>query len=387
MKIAIDAGPLDRPASGIHRYTQSLLAALARVDAENEYLLLGLHPGSDAAGFGARFHERRSRGRLRARAGFVAFRDGADLVHGTNYVAPFRARIPSVVTVFDLSVRLLPETHPLRRRLWHRLLPGLWRRACRLIAVSEHTRRDLVRFHGLEPDRIEVIPLAAAPRFRPVLDPQVRAELRRRHELPDAFVLYVGAVEPRKQVTRLIEATARLRRAQLRWTLVIAGDGSPGYRGRVRARCKELGLIVGSDVIFTGRVSEEDLPALYSSAQALVYPSVHEGFGLPPVEAMACGVPVVLPRNSALAEFYGDCSLMVEDASADSLARAIVSLAERPELRARLTARGAQRARARSWEDVARETLSVYGRVAAEGARGRRFDPAASRGRLIAPES
>lgn len=112
MKIAIDAGPLDRPASGIHRYTQSLLAALARVDAENEYLLLGLHPGSDAAGFGARFHERRSRGRLRARAGFVAFRDGADLVHGTNYVAPFRARIPSVVTVFDLSVRLLPETHP-----------------------------------------------------------------------------------------------------------------------------------------------------------------------------------------------------------------------------------------------------------------------------------
>jgi len=289
-----------------------------------------------------------------------------DLYHGTNYSAPLLARQPTVLTVHDLTVQLFPEVHPRVRRLAHSMLPLLCRRSRHIIADSFNTKADLMRLFDIPEERVDVIHLAVGEEFRPIEDEAELARVRRRYGLPNSFLLFVGSVEPRKNLPALMQAVAALQNEGFPQKLVIAGDGSEGFMQELRLTARALGLKPGRDVIFTGFVEDADLPALYSSSDLFVFPSIYEGFGLPPLEAMACGVPVLLPENSSFTEYYRDCSLMVDLSRPGAMTEAIRSMLQNTSLCRHLVKEGLERARQRGWDRVADETLEVYRRATGE---------------------
>jgi glycosyltransferase involved in cell wall biosynthesis len=282
-----------------------------------------------------------------------------DVVHFTNQVMPLASPVPTVVTIHDMSLRLFPGYHPWKRVLLNRpLITQAARRAAAVIAVSSSARRDIIRFCDIPPERVHVVHEAAAPAFAPVTDRARLETVRRRYALPDRFLLYVGTIEPRKNLPRLIEAYGRRHRAgDLPWPLVCVGRY--GWRARdVEARVEQLGLT--GQVRFVGYVPFEDLPAIYSLADLFVFPSLHEGFGLPVVEAMACGAPAVVGDNSSLAEIASGAAETVDVTDVAAIGDALVALMASRERREELARRGLGRARQFSWRRAARETLDVY---------------------------
>jgi glycosyltransferase involved in cell wall biosynthesis len=232
--------------------------------------------------------------------------------------------------------------------------------------VSESAKRDILRRYNLSPDRVHVIHEAAAPSFRPVLDQRVLERVRRQYGLGERIILSVGTIEPRKNLPQLIDAfAARRRTGDLRHQLVCVGPY--GWRSRgIQARIDRLR--VADAITFTGYVPFDDLPALYSLAEIFVFPSVYEGFGLPVIEAMACGAPVITGRTAALAEIAGGAIEHVDRLDADSLGEAMVALARSRARRDHLAGLGIERARAFSWNRAARETLEVYRQTATRAA-------------------
>jgi glycosyltransferase involved in cell wall biosynthesis len=245
------------------------------------------------------------------------------------------------------------------------MLPLLCRKARRLIADSFNTKEDLIRHFGVAEDRVDVVHLAVSEEFQPVEDTAERERVRARYGLPESFVLFVGSIEPRKNLPWLMRSVKDLRDEGFPHKLVVAGDGEPGFVEELRQTALSLGLSLGEDVVMTGFVEDRDLPALYSCSDLFVFPSIYEGFGLPPLEAMACGVPVLLPENSSFTEYYSDCSLMVDLSEPAVLTEGIRTLLEDSDLCAQLVKKGLERAHSRSWEHVAAETVEVYERAAA----------------------
>jgi glycosyltransferase involved in cell wall biosynthesis len=284
----------------------------------------------------------------------LARREGASLVHVQYFVAP-RVAIPAVVTVHDLSFTRRPELFRLRdRMLLGGLVPGSLRRARRVIAVSEFTREDLIDRYRVDPDRVVAIRNGVAARFRP--DPEAAADARRHHRLERPFVLFVGALQPRKNAPALLEAFARLR-GHDDVELVIAG-GDRGGLAEVRERIRELAL--GNRVRLLGHVSEAALPGLYSAAELLAFPSLYEGFGLPALEAMACGTPVCASVTTGLGEAVGDAGLTFDPRSAEEISECVRRLLEDDQLRATLRANGLERAARFTWRRSAEATAAVY---------------------------
>ena len=370
MHIGIDARPLATPRSGIRRYTECLIRGLARVDTENRYALCGAprHADRGLADLEreldpSRFQVHREpfpRARTVEYLWPVSVPRSVGLYHGTNYGAPWLLACPSVITVHDTTVQKFPAMHPWRRRLRHRLVPAQCRRAARVIADSASTRDDVVAAFGVDASRIAVVPLAASEGMRPVTDGATLRELRERLRLPERFLFYAGALEPRKDLVSLFDALARLRAEGRKESLVLAGAGERSHRILLDAALVRFGLEPGRDVHFVGAVSDGDLAALYSSCVLFVYPSLYEGFGLPPIEAMACGAPVVATRTSAIAENFEDAAALVAPGAPAQLAAVLARWLDDESARAELATSGARRARARSWDDVARETLAVY---------------------------
>jgi glycosyltransferase involved in cell wall biosynthesis len=367
MRVGIDASPLLARDGGIRRYTESLIHSLSRVDGDHSYVLLRAGSAAPAGGPGANFAWDRLY--FPFRRWLDHFYDFGslgkiDLYHGTNYSTPLLDRRPTVLTVHDLSVYLFPKSHPPLRRLTHRLLPTLCRRSARIIADSFNTKADLVRHYGIEEGKIDVVYLAAGEQFRPVRDGAERERVRRRYGLDGPFVLFVGSVEPRKNLSALVRGMAALRREGFPHRLVIAGGGETRYVESLHQLAGREGLLSDRDVLFTGHVRDSDLPALYSLCELFVYPSLYEGFGLPPLEAMACGAPTLLPRNSSFLELYEGCSMMAELVEPEQLSQAMGELLGDPGRRAALVEDGLKRAHSRSWDAVASETLEVYRRAA-----------------------
>ena len=289
-----------------------------------------------------------------------------DIFHGMDHVGiPLVGRSGKyVVTVHDVIPLILPETFTPRHRLVVRLALARVRRKADLVVVPSHAvKRDVVRRVGLPEDRVVVTHEGCEPRFRPVRSAAVRRDVAVRYGLPPRYVLAVGTLEPRKNLTTLLEAFARLRRdgevdADLR--LVLAG--ARGWLDEpIFATVRSLGL--EDAVRFTGFVDDADLPAVYSGAALFVFPSLHEGFGLPLLEAMACGVPVVTSNISSMPEVAGDAAVLVDPRDADGLAAAIARLLRDGALRDRLREAGIARARQFSWEATARRTLDAYASV------------------------
>jgi len=288
-------------------------------------------------------------------------RAGVDLLHAPAFVGPLLGSCPTVVTVHDLSFVLYPQNFRAGNRLYLRTMTRLSvRRARRLIAVSESTKQDLVHYYHLPPERIDVVPNGVDDRFRPWPEAQVAA-FRAARGLPERFLLFVGTLEPRKNVAGLIRAYARL--PQPRPPLMLVG-GKGWLYDEIFALVESLGL--GGKVHFVGYVPAEDLPGWYNAAHLFVYPSLYEGFGLPPLEAMACGTPVISSTTSSLPEVVGRAGLLVDPGDIEALAEAMDRLLNDEDLHAALRTAGPERAAAFSWRETARRTALVYRRALSE---------------------
>jgi glycosyltransferase involved in cell wall biosynthesis len=238
-------------------------------------------------------------------------------------------------------------------------VPRAVQRADWVLTDSESTRRDAIELLRVPPDKLSVLYPGVEARFRPVLDTESRARVRRKYGLPPCFVLGVGTVQPRKNYERLLEAFVQIESQEL--SLVIVGGKGWLYE-RLFGRVQELKIT--DRVIFTGYIDDIDLPLVYNLAELFVFPSLYEGFGIPPLEAMACGTPVVAADNSSLPEVVGDAGLLVDAENVEALADAISRVLNDAVLRQTLIERGLSRVEQFTWERAARTLLSTYEHVA-----------------------
>ena len=364
---------LDRPLSGIGRYAVELAGALA--DCSDAVAITLLTPfGGSPAGLDRSFPSVRIHGRLLpafmaagpAEVAWAARRAGLDVVHDPMGISPFA--VPRrlgpyrrVVTIHDMIPFVYPETHArLTNILFQRYIPRTLRYVDRMITDSEASKRDILRFFDIPESRVQVIACGVSARFRPV--PAVECEqARQRHGLRQPYILTLGALQARKNLGGLFEAYAELRRRGLRHQLVVVGKKAWKTEGIFRT-LTALGL--EDDVVLTGYVDDVDLPALYSGASAFAFPSLYEGFGLPPLEAMACGTPVVTSNTSSLPEVVGEAGIMVDPHDVQSLADALERVLTDPALASTLRERGLERARRFTWERAARAHLEIYAELA-----------------------
>lgn len=287
-----------------------------------------------------------------------------DVLHSPHHHTPMAAiGVRRVVTFHDLTFLLLPERYPLVRRLY---MEGVTRAAASvaraIITPSQTIQREVVERLGVKRERVVAIYEAAGPQYQPLGEDEV-GRVRWKHRLPSEYILSVGSLEPGKNRPRLLRAYASLRSQGVECPLVIAGQPAWHYEAEfdlVRA----LGLT--EHVRFLGYVPDEDLPALYSGATVFAFPSLFEGFGLPVLEAMACGAPVVCSNTSATAEVASDAALLVDPHDQQAIGEALGRALQDASLRADLRRRGLARAREFSWDRAARDTLSVYQIVAAQ---------------------
>lgn len=279
----------------------------------------------------------------------------ADIYHSPYYLMPYRLPTPTLLTVYDLIPLLYPHYFSRRTRLIFKWATTLAiRAATQITTISQATRHDLLTHYHPSPDKVTAIPLAADPNFCPVSADTI-ANLRARLKLPEDYVLYVGSNKPHKNLVRLIEAWATIQPQPT--SLVIAGVWDSRHPDSYQ-RMKQLNL--SGTVHFLGPVAEADLPALYSGATMFIFPSEYEGFGLPVLEAMACGVPVACANTSSLPQVAGDAALLFEPTDTASMAEVLHRLLNDVNLRANLRQRGLCRAEQFSWQQTAQETLALY---------------------------
>lgn len=291
-----------------------------------------------------------------------------DLLHAMAFVSPLVLPCPAVVTVYDLSFLHFPASFRPLNRLYLRLFTG-WsvRRARRVIAISESTRQEVVRLLGKPAEQVDVIYCGVDERFHPQ-DPSAVAAFRRDKGLPEQFVLFLGTLEPRKNIVSLLEAYARLVASDGGSVpaLIVAG-GKGWFYEDIFAAVERLDLT--DRVILAGYVPEEEKPLWYNTAELFVYPSLFEGFGLPPLEAMACGTPVIVSDTSSLPEVVGDAGIKVPPGNVAALADAMAAMLCDPAVRAEWKQRGLAQAARFSWRETAQQTIHVYERALDMGMR------------------
>ena len=349
--------------TGTEQYTWELLTALGRIDRRQRYLLYsnGLPPTLPPLPPNYQLRSLRfPRLWTHARLSAEMVLRPPDVLFVPAHVLPLWSPRRSVVTIHDLGYLSYPEAHPAAQRLYLRLSTrwNAWR-ATHVLAISEATKRDIVTHCDVPPTKISVVYLGVSERFRPVEDARVLVSVRQRYGITDPYLLYVGTIQPRKNLRRLIEAWAGyLQRTGSSGApmLVIAGKRGWLTEG-IERRAHDLG--VGDHVRFTGYVDDADLPALISGAVSFLFPSLYEGFGLPVLDAQACGTPVLCSSVSSLPEVAGDAALFVDPHDTGSIRDGIARLIEDEQLRHDLRQRGLRRVGEWTWERTARQTLHV----------------------------
>ena len=381
MRVGIDYTSAATQREGIGRATRELVGAMLRLpDCPRLHLVYahrGPVPEADALAVNERVRVRRLplsprvmlAGWYKARLPLPieALLGPLHVMHGPDFVLPPRLAAAGVVTVHDLAFATRPEdAHPAQRRFLESAVPASIDRARLVVAVSETTRRDLMTRYGVRPHRIRVVPNAASAEFHERDGDEALAEARRRLRLPEDFLLSVGTIHPRKNLGGLARAAA-LSGRQLGRTLPVVHVGREGWLcERVFADIESAGP---PGIRFVGQINDATLRALYRQAAALVYPSFAEGFGLPILEAFACGTPVITSNGSGMLEAAGDAAELVDPHDPDSIAAGIVRVVRDADRRGELVERGRRRLEDFSWSRSARQMLDVY-------AEARRGEPA-----------
>ena len=366
MRIAIDAHSVGSKLAGNESYATHLIEALADIDSLNQYVLYVTRPEATD-----RFSNRWPNVQVRHTLPHTPIvripltlsselrRNPVDVLH-VQFTGPPFAPCPVVSTIHDLAFEHFPETF--KRTSWMQLrltVRNTAKTAAHIITVSEYSRRDIIETYNIGSERITVTPEAAPATFAPVTEEKEIARVRNLYGINSDYILSVGSIQPRKNLVRLIKAYSALRRRRPQAKLprlVLVGKCAWLYNETLRS-IKELG--VSDSVILTGYVPEADLPALYSGAVCFIYPSYFEGFGLPPLEAMASGVPVVVSNVSSLPEVVGDAGVLVDPNSVDSIADGLLKVLTDSNLREQMIRKGLERARQFTWEHTAKKTLEV----------------------------
>jgi glycosyltransferase involved in cell wall biosynthesis len=379
LRIAIDYTSAINQNAGIGRFVRSLVASVVEIDTTDNFLLLhaapnpGRHPtypnGANVSRRVLRVNERLMNivwHRLQLPLPADWLTGPVDLFHSPDFVMPPVRAARSILTVHDLAFLLYPECADARLRAYlEKTVPRSVQRADYVVADSENTRNDVICLLGVPPERVTVVPGGVDPSFQPVDDPERLAAIRRTIGLDETtpYILFIGVIEPRKNLVGLIEAFDVLKsRRPLPHKLVVVGRRGWLSEGTMERAERSP---YRDEIIFPGFIPDGELASLYSAAETFAFPSHYEGFGLPVLEAMACGTPVVASRASSLPEIVGDAGMQVDPDEPERLASALELLALNPEMRADFRDRGIARAATFTWEAAAQIMVDVYHKVAA----------------------
>lgn len=369
IKVGIDAHMAGSRETGNETYIVSLVRGLSALAARDEsYMVYTLGRPPELEGLPA---GRFATAELVPRQDFIrlplvlpirAWRDRLAVLHVTYHMPPL-CPCPVVVTIHDISFRFFPSAFSRRDLvILSTLVPFSARKAAKIITVSHRSKSDLMKQYAVPGDKIVVTHYAAGEEFRPVRDETTLGATCARYNIRRPYILAVGNLQPRKNLRTLIEAHARLRLdGVVPHQLVLVGHRRWRHQEILHTAAEQA-----SDVVFTGYIPKTDLVALYSAAHLFVYPSLYEGFGLPVLEAMACGAPVVASTGGALPEVAGDAAILVNPCHTDNLADAVAAVLSDDSLRRDLIRRGFERSRQFNWAETARQTLEVYREVAEE---------------------
>ena len=368
MRIGIDARIIHYARGGISNYTLHLIEALAALDADTDYYVLHSRKDRNPPLPGPNFHLvacwTPSHHRLERWAlGIEVARLGLDLLHSPDFIPPAGGMRRSVITIHDLNFCYYPQFLTAESyRYYNRQIEWAVRRADHILADSHATKSDLASLLDVPPDKVTVAHLAAAPIFRPLPETQA-TQVAARHSLEPGYLLFVGTLEPRKNLPGLLQAYRLLLDAEVTTAPLVLVGGKGWLYDEVFERVEALRL--SEQVRFLHGVPDADLPGLYNGARVLAMPSFYEGFGLPALEAMACGTPVVVAERASLPEVVGEAGLLVNPDEPDDVARALARVLTEKPLRARMRELGLAQAAHFTWEETARRTLEVYRRVLA----------------------
>lgn len=363
-KIGIDLSITNINQAGTGVYASNLIVALRQVGKEHDYRIFQVRQHRDMS----------SRKTLRSRLKTIyrdvvwmhgvlpwqVSRSKVEILHMPANVMPLLSPCPTVVSILDTTVLQFPRNFPFWQRCYSKVfIPWTARHASMILTISEQSKQDVVRYLDVAPDRVVVTYLAAAAAFR-VISSTVVSEIKLRYNLKLPFAFVVGTLEPRKNLVRLLQAFAQVKQNFPTMQLVHAGPRGWLFDD-IMQEVERLEL--EDSVRFLGRVPLQDLVALYNAASVFVYPSLYEGFGLPVLEAMSCGCPVVTSNISSLPEVAGNAAVLVDPYNVSQLAEAIQSILEDETQALLMRQSGLERARQFSWERCARETLAVYKQV------------------------
>lgn len=357
MRIGFDGGILTRRLTGVGIYTVRLIESLAELDSGNEIIVFA---NQDLKRLNLPVEvvvSRMVNPTLFTQLKLPRLIEDRhiDILHGPNFYLPLRKNILSVLTVHDLSAQLFPNQHSFKHRISQRLFNPSLRRADRIIAVSAATARDIEEYYSSVSERVRVVHNGIDNSIRPVSDKE-KARVRKHYDLPERFILFIGTIEPRKNIENLIRGYSRI---HLRESVRLVISGGKGWKyDEIFELVRELRL--EDSVIFTGYIDTKDLPALYSSAEVFCYPSFYEGFGLPVLESMACGTPVISSNVSSLPEVAGDAALLVNPNEPGQICDGINRVLEDEGFRRKLIDSGQKRAECFSWRKTALKTLAIY---------------------------
>jgi glycosyltransferase involved in cell wall biosynthesis len=369
MRFSVDAHAIGCKLTGNEVYVRNLIVGLASLKHEAEliaYMTVAGDNGWVPAGIHSRTVARNPFARLGYDLSWNLWRDRPDLLH-VQYTAPLVCPVPVVVSVHDVSFLEHPDYFSFFRGSQLRMtVRRTVRMAARVITGSEFSRTSIAHAYGLDPEAITVVPNAASPNFRPVDRAKAERYVRLQLGIQEPFLLTVGDLQPRKNHVSLIRAFSKMTRElpQLRHSLVIAGQDT-WHAPAIHEAARTSG--VAGRIRFTGFVSDEDLLMLYGACEAFVFPSLYEGFGLPVLEAMACGRAVACSNTSALPEVADGAAVFFDPYSEEEIARAMADLLLHTELRSRMEKIGMSRAARFSWRDTAEKTLKVYHQVVGQG--------------------
>ena len=372
MKIGIDVRALYLPQmKGIGIYLHNLLEELIRIDTRNEYTLF-YDVRQSVVHRGPKGKNVQEKG-LSIQKGDTLFfweqwrlpqavkHQRLDLFHSPANTTFSRGKIPLVVTVHDTIIQQIQHNRWFKNLYFKKLQPFLLNRADRIIVPSEYSKNNLIQLLNIPSKKIEVIYQGVSPDFRILSDAQTIEITKKKLGIKDPYILFAGGESPWKNVSRLIEAFSLLRKKKSSEAkLVITGIRSISIMEKHKAEIQSHGLTLNEDVSILGYIHEDDLIALYNAATIFVYPSLNEGFGFPPLEAMACNTPVAASRAASVPEVVGDAALLFEAADVNDMAEKIYTLLTDGDLRQTLKEKGLTRVKNFAWEKTAKKTLRVY---------------------------